>query len=209
MLKLITYFLLFFGVIFFFLFLKLGLLLLGLWLLIVVIFISSKDPEITERWSALIRNAQGNGDWILSATKTLVEATKAPSIEMNEENVNPSLTKTAFGETRKFLIIIDRRGLKLASFKIFVNAVDYGNNLFVGWYLAYKPDWWQTFLLLMPGAKEAFNPKELNLFDEQDLTSFVTTVHECFKRAVDKLLLELHQDPSKLDRRSRGFLGIS
>jgi len=200
---------LFFGSLFLFLYRPLGIIFLGMGIVVIFIFISSKDAEILERWSSLIGGAQGNADKLMFATRELVEATKAPSLEMLEEAVGPSLSKTAFGETRKFLIVINKIGLKFRSYKIFVNANDYGNNLFVSWYLTYKPDWWQAVMLLMPGAKQVLNLAEMNLFDQQDLTAYVTNVHHCFLAAVDKLLLELHQDPTKLDRRSRGFLGIS
>lgn len=209
MIKPIVYFLLFFGVLFIFLYRPIGILFLAAGLLVIFVFVSSRDVEILERWTSLIREAQGQGDKLMLATQELVAATKAPSVEMIEEAVGPSLSKTTFGETRKFLIIINKIGLKFRSYKIFVNANDYGNNLFVSWYLTYKPDWWQSVMLLMPGAKQVLNLAEINLFDQQDLTAYVTNVHYCFLAAVDKLLLELHQDPTKLDRRSRGFLGIS
>ena len=50
---------------------------------------------------------------------------------------------------------------------------------------------------------------DLDFFDLQDLKAYVTNAHHCVLDAVDKLLLELSQDPSKIERKSRGFLGIS
>ncbi len=209
MTKLIVYILLFLGCFSFLFNRSAGVIFLGLGILVIAIFVSSKDAEVLERWSSLIGGAQGNADKLMMNTRDLVEATKAPSLEMLEEAVGPSLSKTPFGETRKFLIVINNQGLKFRSYKIFVNANDYGNNLFVSWYLTYKPDWWQAVALLLPGAKQVLNLSEMSLFDQQDLTAYVTTVHHSFLAAVDKLMLELNQDPAKLDRRSRGFLGIS
>lgn len=207
--KLIVFFMLFFGSLFLFLYRPLGIIFLGMGIIVIFIFISSKDAEILERWSSLIGGAQGNADKLMLTTVQLVEATKAPSLEMLEEAVGPSLSKTPFGETRKFLIVINSQGLKFRSYKIFVNANDYGNSLFVSWYLTYKPDWWQALVLLLPGSRQVMNLSEMSLFDQQDLTAYVSTVHHSFLAAVDKMMLELHQDPTKLDRRSRGFLGIS
>lgn len=51
--------------------------------------------------------------------------------------------------------------------------------------------------------------KELDLFDQQDLTAYVTNTHHCLIEAVEKLMLNMGQDPSKIDRKSRGFWGIS
>ncbi|MCX5991190.1 MAG: hypothetical protein NTZ04_02495 [Chloroflexi bacterium] len=50
---------------------------------------------------------------------------------------------------------------------------------------------------------------DLNLLDQQDLRAYIINAHHCLLKAVDKLMLDLHQEPSKIERRSRGFLGIS
>jgi hypothetical protein len=209
MLKTIFYCLLVLGILFFFLYRPLGGIFLGIAFLIIVVFISNKEPEILENWSCLISGAQGKGDQIMIATEELVASTKAPSVEMLEESVGPSLSKTVFGDVRKFLVCINKIGLKFRSYKIFINANDYGKNLFVSWYLTHKPDWWETLILLLPGEKQILNFEKLNLFDRQDLTAYASNVHQCFLAAVDKLLLELKQDPSKIDRKTKGFLGIS
>jgi hypothetical protein len=128
---------------------------------------------------------------------------------MKEEKVGPDIAPSTFGETREFLIVADRRNLKLGNFKAFVNADDYGDGLFVSWYLTFMPDAWQTLASLIPGTRKALGLDELNLFNKQDLTAYVTCVHHCLLEAVDKLMLSLNQDSSKIDRRTRGFLGIS
>jgi hypothetical protein len=48
-----------------------------------------------------------------------------------------------------------------------------------------------------------------DIFDQQDLIAFATSVHHSLLKAVEKLLYSLNQDPSKINRKSRGFLGIS
>jgi hypothetical protein len=48
-----------------------------------------------------------------------------------------------------------------------------------------------------------------DLFDEQDLRAYVTNVHHSLLKAVENLMLSLKQDPSTIDRKSRGFLGVS
>jgi hypothetical protein len=175
----------------------------------VLIIIVERKAEILDNWSALIRGAQGQKDKVISKTKELISVSKAPSIEMKEEEVGPSLAPSAFGEKRAFLIVADRRNLKLGNFKTYVNANDYGDGLFVSWYLTYMPDVWQTLASLIPGARKAVGLDELNLFNKQDLTAYVTCVHHCLLEAVDKLMLDLNQDPAKIDRKTRGFLGIS
>ena len=98
----------------------------------------------------------------------------------------------------------------MVPYQIYVNARDYGNNLDVSWYLTFRPTWWQAFLSLIPFV--SMIPKtlsDLDLFDQQDLTAFATNAHHCLLKTVEKLMASLNQDSSKIDRKSRGFLGIS
>jgi len=62
---------------------------------------------------------------------------------------------------------------------------------------------------LQKKEREDKGDPNLDFFDEQDLRAYVTNAHKCLQKAVDKLMLEFNQDPSKIDRKSRGFLGIS
>jgi hypothetical protein len=197
------------GFIFFFFFYVIAAIFFGIAGLIALIAVARREAEILDNWSILIKGAQGQGNQVISTTRELISAAKAPSIELKEEKVGSGLAPVVFGETREFLIVADRRTLKLGSFKAFVNAVDYGDGLFVSWYLTYMPEPWQTVVSLVPGARKAAGLDDLNLFNKQDLTAYVTCVHHCLLAAVDKLMLGLNQDPSKIDRRTRGFLGIS
>lgn len=175
----------------------------------ILIAVANKKAQILEDWSVLIRKGHGQGDKVISSAKKLIADSKAPSVEMKEENVGPSLAIMAFGESRKFLIITNRVNAKLSNFKVFMNGNDYGENLFVSWYLTYRPDFLQALVMLLPGAKKITSIEDLNLFNKQDLTAYVTNVHHCLLEAVEKLMTDLNQDISKIERKSRGFLGIS
>ena len=207
--KTIVLFLLILGLVFLIISTKVGVAFLALAAVGIFIIIGERKAEILDNWSALIRGAQGQRDKVISTTKELINISKAPSIEMKEDKVGPGLAPSALGETREFLIVADRRNPKLGCFKAYVNANDYGDGLFVSWYLTYMPDVWQTLASLIPGAGKVIGLDELNLFNKQDLTAYVTCVHHCLLEAVDKLMLGMNQDPSKIDRRTRGFLGIS
>jgi len=207
--KTIVLFLLILGLAFLIISTKVGVAFLALAGVGIFIIIGERKAEILDNWSALIRGAQGQRDKVISTTKELINISKAPSIEIKEDKVGPGLAPSAFGETREFLIVADRRNLKLGCFKAYVNANDYGDGLFVSWYLTYMPDVWQTLASLIPGAGKVIGLDELNLFNKQDLTAYVTCVHHCLLEAVDKLMLGMNQDPSKIDRKTRGFLGIS
>ena len=209
MLRLGIYFNVFFGLIFLFVFPPFGLLLLLIGFLLIVIVITNRKADILDDWSILIKNAQGQRDKVISVTKGLITDSKAPSMELKEENVGPTLALASFGETRDFLIVTNRVNAKLSNFKTFVNANDYGENLFVSWHLTYRPDFLQSLVMLLPGAKKVLSIDDLNLFNKQDLTAYATNVHHCLLETVEKLMTNMNQDPSKIERKSRGFLGIS
>ncbi len=209
MLRLGIYFHVFFGIIFLLIFPPLGALILFIGFLLILIAIANRKADILEDWSILIKKAQGQKGKVISGTKELIKGSKAPSIEMKEDKVGPSLAIASLGETRDFLIVTNRVNAKLSSFKTFVNAKDYGENLFVSWYLTYRPDFLKSLLMLLPGAKKVMSLDDLNLFNKQDLIAYVTNVHHCLLEAVEKLIVGMDQDPSNIDRKSRGFLGIS
>jgi hypothetical protein len=76
--------------------------------------------------------------------------------------------------------------------------------------LTFRPTLWQAALSLVPFVSAI--PKassDLDLFDQQDLRAYTTNAHHCLLDAVEKLMTKLHQDTSTIDRKSRGFLGIS
>jgi hypothetical protein len=43
----------------------------------------------------------------------------------------------------------------------------------------------------------------------EELTAYVTKVHHSVLKAVASLMQKLGQDTSKIERKSRGFLGVS
>ena len=209
MLRLGIYFHAFFGLIFLLIFPPLGALILFIGFLLILIAIANRKADILDEWTILIKNAQGKRDEVISETEDLITDSKAPSIEMNEAKVGPGLAIVSLGETRDFLIVTNRVNAKLSSFKTFVTAKDYGENLFVSWYLTYRPDFLKSLLMLLPGAKKIMSLDDLNLFNKQDLTAYVTNVHHCLLEAVEKMMEGKGQDTSKIDRKSKGFLGIS
>jgi len=207
--KIIVNFLILIGMVLLFISREAGATFIVLGVIGILIIVSERKAEILDNWSALIRGAQGQRDKVITTTKELINISKAPSIEIKEDKVGPGLAPSAFGETREFLIVADRRNLKLGCFKAYVNANDYGDGLFVSWYLTYMPDVWQTLASLIPGAGKVIGLDELNLFNKQDLTAYVTCVHHCMLEAVEQMMTGKGLDASKIDRKTKGFLGIS
>jgi len=188
-----------------------------------------KKEEVIDSWSVLIGSGQGRAEEIFNNTNNFILQTKAPNVKIERKAMAPGIIRGLFGAKRDFLVVAETGSPRLKPYQIFIGARDYGNNLDVSWYLTFRLTFWQrltALLLLIPGlnflvlpftlmggltsmAKEKRGGLDLDLFDEQDLRAYTTNAHHCLLEAVEKLMLDLHQDPSKIDRKSRGFLGIS
>jgi hypothetical protein len=169
-----------------------------------------RKDQVEDSWSTLIENAQGRSEDVFRNAEEFTKENNVPSIVMTKESIAPGFVKSMFGKAREFLVVVYSESFRLKPYQIFVNARDFGNNLDVSWYLTYRPSIWQVVASLIPFVKVASEAlRELDLFDQQDLRAYATVVHRSVLKSVDKLMLDLKQDSSKIERRSRGFLGIS
>ena len=183
--------------------------------------------EVVEKWGILIGGGQGRADNIFGDTERLITETKAPDIKMEQREVGPSFLRGVLGGRRDFLLISNNTNSHLKPYRMYINARDYGKNLQISWYVVHQPGFWRKalgLLLLVPGfnlfilpfylavrltrAREA-GLLGLDLFDQQDLTAYVTNAHHCLREAVENLMTGMGQDTSEIDWKSRGFLGIS
>ncbi len=186
-----------------------------------------KSEQVVERWQKLFADAQGNAERIFTETERFIKESKAPNVQVVRRKVSPGMLRGLLGGRRDFLVVTVTGNSNLAPYQMFINARDYGNNLDVAWYLTHRITFRQKlilFLCLVPIINILVIPivllqrvfqagksgmSELDLFDEQDLTAYVTNAHHCLKDAVTKMQKELGQDMSKIDWKSKGFLGIS
>ena len=167
------------------------------------------EGEVVESWSTLIENGQGNAESLLGDTENFIEESRAPELSMDRQQIAPSVVSGLAGRTRDFLVVTQENP-RLAPYQLFLNCRDYGNNLDVNWYVTFKPTGWQIFLSFFPFVREVQQASsDLDLFDQADLRAYVTNAHRCMLKAVDSVMLKLAQDPTSIDRKSRGFLGIS
>jgi hypothetical protein len=169
-----------------------------------------RSEDVIENWSILVEEGSGKANDILEGTSRFLEESGVKNIAFERRLLAPGVIKEILGEKREFLAIEPLGSIKLKPYKIFLNARDYGKNLHVSWYLTYRVGFIKALLSLIPGL--SWIPKvlsDLDLFEQQDLIAYVTNAHHCTLKAVEKLMLNLKQDPSKIDRRTRGFLGVS
>jgi hypothetical protein len=169
-----------------------------------------RKDQVLDTWAILIEKGQGKAGEIFQDTEAFIKESKAPSIKMEKREIAPGIVRGILGTKRDFLIVTDQENFRLKPYQIFINSRDYGDNLDVSWFLTYKPTLWQAVLSLFPYVSVI--PKvlsDLDLFDQMDLRAYMTNVHHCLIKAVEKLMIAFNQDPSKIDRKSKGFLGIS
>ncbi len=186
-----------------------------------------RNEQVVEKWHTLFEDAQGNAERIFSETERLIKESKAPNIQIIKRKMSPGFLRGILGTKRDFLIVTVTGNSNLSPYQMFINARDYGNNLDVAWYLTYRISLRQKvvlFLCLVPIVNILVIPLvllqrvfqagksgmlDLDLFDEQDLSAYVTNAHHCFQKAVTKLLAEMGRDTEKVDWKSKGFLGVS
>lgn len=168
--------------------------------------VTLKNEKILDSWSILLENVQGRKDEIYEKTKKYIEDSQAPGIGIDIVKVRPSRLKGLLGMEREYLRV---RNDALKDFKMYVGARDYGNNLDVQWYLTCEPRFFKKRLSTVLTGSEDTLSFLLDIFKQQDLRAYATVVHHSLLKAVVDLMDALNQDASKIDRKSKGFLGIS
>jgi|GEM_PF-2142489 len=165
--------------------------------------------HVIGQWGHLIEGAQGKAGQIFKETEDLLKQSGVSSIEMERTKLMAGIIRGILGSKRDFLVVKDKN-FRLKPYQILVNARDYGNNLDVAWYLTYRLSLIRWLLSIIPFV--SFIPRtieDLDLFDLQDLRAYNTLCHHSTLEAAEKLMRSLDQDVSKIDRTTRGFLGIS
>ncbi len=165
--------------------------------------------QVIDNWGVMIKKGDGKAEEIFTLIEAFMLSSKAPSLKIHRAEMTPGIIRGILGTSRDFLVATDKN-FRLNPYKIFINARDYGSNLDVSWYLTYRLPFWRALLRFIPFVGVAsFAIESLDLFDRQDLTSYTTICHYSTLDAVVELMHSLGQDTSKIDRRSRGFLGIA
>ena len=165
--------------------------------------------HIQGNWAHLIEGAQGRKEEIFKDTEYFLKQSGVSSITIRRQELIPGYIRGALGKKREFLVVKDKH-FRLRPYQVLVNAEDYGNNLNVAWYLTYRLSIIQALLTVIPFV--SFIPRkieDLDVFDLQDLRAYNTVCHRAVLSAVEKLMRGLGQDVSKIDRHTKGFLGIS
>lgn len=182
------------------------------------------EDNIIDRWSSLIEGAQGKGPAIFSTVQKRIESLEAPNLHIAEQKMTSG---GLIGSQKRIYLMAKNKRLK--GYYMYVGAMDYGKQLFVSWYLVQEPTGLMRFIKIITStalssviflpftisgiALEKFqgklSPINLDVFDMEELTAYVTTGHHAVMDSVESLMGEFNQDFTKVETRSRGFLNIS
>ena len=182
-----------------------------------------KKEKIVQQWTMLIEGADGQGERVLKDTIRTIEKVAAPDIHLTRQK------RKAGGDgvikaSRQFLIAEHKL---FDTYDMYISARDYGKQLFVAWYVLAEPiGFWRRFkrnpirtifgwpfvviaraLSLSQGGGSTLY-SATNLFDTEELTAYITTVHHALTEAVNTMMKEQKIDYTKIEKRTQGFLNI-
>ena len=160
----------------------------------------SKD-RIFDSWSSLVENGAGNQERIYSTTEGTLNNLNLPGVTWKRDQVSTAL----FGTSRDFLIVELRT---LSEYKMFLCARDFGTNLDCAWYLTCKPGMFKKAISRYAAGNANALSMNLDVFNQQDLSAWVGSVHHAFLRSAKELMEELQQDITGMNTRSKGYLSV-
>jgi uncharacterized membrane protein len=165
--------------------------------------ITLNDQKIQERWGQIVEHGNGRADAIYKMTQEFLKEGQIPGVAWEFTDVKTGI----FGSKRVYLLVTNEA---LKDFRMYIAARDYGSYLDVQWYMTVEPGFLKSTIsraIAGEGGEQAMS-WALNIFDQQELSAYATTVHSCLLKAVDTVRKELGQDPSKFNRKSKGFLEV-
>lgn len=191
-----------------------------------------KEEAIIDRWSVLIEGAEGKKEEVFKNTEQKLEKIEVPSLRTERKTITPSIFKALFSNKKKreFLLATNEY---LEGYLMYIGAKDYGKQLSVSWYLTAEPvGIWSRISEMLPDIefiqvavsilvlplillerifkkKKSVAPEEMDIFDLEELTAYITTVHHALIDATKELSESVDFDFSKVDQKSKGFLNIS
>ncbi len=182
-----------------------------------------KQEKIVQQWTMLVEGGNGLGEKVLLDTVKNIEKVAAPNIHVSRQERKP--TNGWIKGSREFLIAEHKL---FDGHDMYISARDYGKQLFVAWYVLAEPvGFWRRFkrhpvraVLTLPivwiarifsisdgGSGKLYSI--MNVFDTEELTAYITTVHHALTDAVKTMMEEQKIDYTKVERRTQGFLNIT
>ena len=172
--------------------------------------ITLKDESILNEWAEMIEGASGQGGALLDGIEARLRKAQIPGdCKWSLQEVKSA---GLFSRVRREFLIVTTDEFK--DYRIYISARDYGIYLEVSRFMTVEPGFLKGLVSSaitekLGGQGDAATlsgPK--NILRHQDLTAWGSVVHYAVVDAVSSLMEELGQDPSKLNRESKGFLDL-
>lgn len=165
--------------------------------------ITLKKEVVVNEWSMIVENSGDKVEQVFKDTEESIKKSKAPDVNFERVKVSSSFLGGVFGNDRAFLRVTNKH---LSKYDMYIGIREYGVHLDLVWYLTTEPGLiWRLINIILVFFKRKL-VLNLTLFDERDLTVYATVIHHCFLQAVEKITKGTGQE---IDRKSKGFLGIS
>ena len=164
-----------------------------------------------ERWFAAIGGANGQSEKVLRGFMSRVQEAGIPGIVAEMKTMNVGLgnaVKSIFrgGGGSQSRPMIEIKNETMPGWIIYAGARDYGKQLLVSWYLVVDERELPKISRAIGGAGSMM---ELDIFKTEELSAFVSLVHEALKGAVNDSMKELSLDFTKVNTHTQGFLNLS
>ena len=163
-----------------------------------------QTQKVINEWGMII---EGGGNYLDTFYEKVQNLIEAQQVSMIEARLAPFKGLSLFSEKREYVHVTNTN---LGEFRIFVGARPYGDHLDVSWYATIKPSFLKRLIVWeLKLDMTATLVLCQTLFEKQDLRAYMTTVHHCVKQAVQEIMQEVGQDPTKIgDGKSKGYLEI-
>lgn len=169
--------------------------------------VTLNDEKILDQWGVVLEGGAGKAAAMVQTVYTTLKASELPGVNCGTVEAQPSMLKGFFGNKRSYLMVTSDA---VKDYRMYVGARDYGKHLDVSWFLTVEPGFFKSAFsaLLASGNYQALS-FNLDVFKNQDLRAYVTSVHRfCVRKAVEQVAAELGQDTAGFDWKSRGFLQV-
>jgi hypothetical protein len=169
--------------------------------------VTLNDQKIMDTWGLVIEGAAGKDLTLMRTIQSMVRDSDLPGVECSKIEAQPSMLKGLFGKKRDYLMVVNEM---VKDYRMYVGARDYGKHLDISWYLTVEPGFFKgAFSAMVANGNYQALSFSLDIFQNQDLRAYVTSVHRfCVRRAVEQLAAELGQDVEKFNWKSKGFLEV-
>lgn len=134
--------------------------------------------RVLDRWSVLIDGAKGKGGEVMDKTVKYIKVSKAPDLRTERVRVFPpggwkflSRFFKRYDIGREYLRVVNE---ELGKVNMYVGAVDYGENLYVSWYLTLEAG---IFDKLFPKQKVARLAMGKDVLVEEELNAYVSVTY--------------------------------